>query len=217
MTNAAAHGRPASFYEGEFCRGVRHGRGETTLPNGDIIEGTYADGAFVGPGSMRAANGGGILEAAAWPSGFPDGPGSLHFPGGSRYAGEFAAGEMTGQGRLEHPPDPATGSALAYAGGFLRGRAHGSGVLTVSGGGSGRVEARLTGEWREGLPEGRALLEEPHGKRGDLRPAAAVDFADGARAGVFARPPPDGAPAPAPAAAPAEDGDERGASRAPPP
>ncbi len=188
MTNATTHGRPASFYEGEFCRGVRHGRGELTLPNGDIIEGVYDKGSFVGPGSMRSANGGGILEAAAWPAGSPDGPGTLHFPGGSRYTGEFAAGEMTGQGRLEHPADPAAGSAaLAYEGGFLQGRAHGAGVMTLGGGAGGRVEARLTGEWRGGLPDGRALLEEPHGKRGDLRPAAAVDYAGGARDGVFAR------------------------------
>ncbi len=193
MTYAAAHGRPASFYEGEFCRGVRHGRGEMTLPNGDIIEGTYDDGSFVGPGSMRSANGGGILEAAAWPSASPDGPGTLHFPGGSRYTGEFSAGEMSGQGRLEHPADPAAGTpALAYEGGFLRGHAHGAGVLTVGGG--GRVEARLTGEWRDGLPDGRALLEEPQGKRGDLRPAAAADYADGTRAGVFSRPPAAGSP-----------------------
>ena len=185
MSFAAVPGCPPAFYEGEFCRGVRHGRGALTLSNGDVIDGEFADGVFAGPGTMRSSDGCGILEASSWIDGSPDGPGTLRFPGGSRYTGEFRKGEVAGQGRLEHPAESASEPGmLTYEGEFANGRAHGAGVLTVGGLG-GRVDARLAGDWREGLPHGRGLLEEPHGKRGDLRPIAGTDYVSGERQGVF--------------------------------
>ena len=189
MTSAAMPGCPPAFYEGEFTRGVRHGRGALTLPNGDVVDGDFSDGIFVGPGAMRSADGCGILEASTWKDGSPDGQGSLRFPGGTRYVGEFCAGEMTGHGRLEHPVQSAGGPPLTYEGEFANGRAHGAGCLTVGGDdvGNGRVESRFTGDWREGLAHGRGLLEEPHGKRSELRAVAGVDFADGFRGGIFSQ------------------------------
>jgi hypothetical protein len=205
MTSLAVPGCPSSIYEGEFSHGVRHGRGALTLPNGDVVDGAFADGILIGQGTMRSADGCGILEASTWISNAPDGKGSLRFPGGARYIGEFRAGEMNGHGRLEHPAETASGpAALIYEGGFADGRAHGAGSLTIGGDGvgGGRVEARWTGDWKDGLPDGRGLLEEPHGKRGELRALAAVDFSAGSRDGVFSRPEPAAA-----GAAPAQEDD----------
>jgi hypothetical protein len=105
---------------------------------------------------------------------------------------------MTGRGRMEHPPGEwgAEGAAavggcgLVYEGGVLDGQANGDGVLTVgpSGPEAAVAVARLAGGWRAGLPHGPGRLEEPVGRRGEMRPVAAVRYTDGRRDGVFAGP-----------------------------
>lgn len=63
-------------YEGHFKEGVRSGQGKTTLRNGDVYQGEFANDAMNGPGTYVSGD------------------------GTSRYKGTFKNGEYDGQGQL---------------------------------------------------------------------------------------------------------------------
>ncbi len=106
----------------------------------------------------------------------PHGSGTLVYPGGSKYEGEFDKGTRSGQGTWEHS------GGISYVGGWKNDLYHGQGTLTVPGrytydgeffqgkkhgfGIKTRADGSIyEGSWENGLRQGEGVMLYPDGSR----------------------------------------------------
>ena len=128
-------------YEGQFCRGARHGRGTFRWNSGAVYEGEWKNDMRHGKGTYCYDNG--IVYAGTWERNKRHGPGSCTH-GTTRLDVTFANDEITHVKEffLER---------LRYAGGWhASGGRHGHGVLYFHDG----VKVSYDGEWKHGKEHG---------------------------------------------------------------
>ena len=89
-------------YEGPVdSRGMPHGEGKLTLPDGSVYEGAFFCGTRSGKGRVRYKNG------SYYEGGFHDGEwsgaGTYIWPDGTKYVGSFRGGQLHGHGTVYKP------------------------------------------------------------------------------------------------------------------
>lgn len=95
------------IYSGDFVNGLPHGKGQMTFPNQDIYDGEWMDGKMNGQGEYRRFN----IEKDKYVE---------------RYVGEFVAGVMQGNGRVQFD------NRMIYEGQWQNGRRTGIGTLWIT-------------------------------------------------------------------------------------
>mmetsp|Transcript_10184 Transcript_10184/g.5262 ORF Transcript_10184/g.5262 Transcript_10184/m.5262 type:complete len:133 (+) Transcript_10184:143-541(+) len=80
-----------------------------------------------------------------------NGQGSMNWPDGSKYVGEWQEGDEHGQGTLTYP------KGSKYVGEWKGGKKHGQGTLTFPNG------AKYVGEYIDGLPNRQGTFIQPDG------------------------------------------------------
>ncbi|KAL0913587.1 hypothetical protein M5K25_017058 [Dendrobium thyrsiflorum] len=154
-------------YEGEWRRGMRHGKGKLTWPSGAVYDGEFSggymhgSGLYVGP-DKSTYNG-------RWKLNLKHGLGQQSFPNGdvfngswiqgnieelgkyvwankNIYEGYMRGGKMSGKGTLTWE------NGDAYEGSWLDGMMHGCGVYTWNDGGC------YVGTWTRGLKDGKGTF-----------------------------------------------------------
>ena len=143
---------------GAFVRGVRHGRGVATKPNGDVYDGEWQQDMPSGRGSKRYA--GGHRYTGQFTAGQEHGEGELFLASGDVYSGEWANGSFHGRGayRYARPraDEATTNHPLLYEGEFYEGRMEGLGTKTWTTADSKCL--RYTGEFRDQKPNGSGVF-----------------------------------------------------------
>ncbi|MDW7693387.1 hypothetical protein R9C00_01410 [Flammeovirgaceae bacterium SG7u.111] len=146
-TTATAQG----VYKGKIRRGVRHGYGVCTWPDGSKYEGMWKYGTMTGKGTFTYK---GNTYDGLWLNGKKDGRGKLTYADGSVYEGEFKNDVKHGVGKLTLPDgsfhegewkfDKCNGwgkhewaTGTIYVGNWKNDEMHGSGTLVYA---DGRVE-----------------------------------------------------------------------------
>ncbi|KAK9733387.1 hypothetical protein RND81_04G064900 [Saponaria officinalis] len=154
-------------YEGEWRRGMRHGRGKLMFPSGAVYQGEFSggymhgEGTYTWPGhltyrgrwrlSLKHGLGyqtyanGDVFEGS-WLQDGPEGPGKYTWMNGNVYLGHMKGGKMSGKGTLTW----ITGDM--FEGSWLNGMMHGFGVYTWSDGGC------YVGTWTRGLKDGKGAF-----------------------------------------------------------
>ena len=85
------------FYDGEYVRGYRHGKGTRLFMNGTKYVGMFRDGEPEGEGIMYYSNGDQYI--GNWMAGRMDGIGIMKYVTGDRYEGTFKKGFIYGEGK----------------------------------------------------------------------------------------------------------------------
>ena len=139
-------GRPCSgrSYQGEFARGLRHGRGKYASGFGDLYEGEFREDAYHGAGAMAYADG--SRYSGQWAQGRREGHGSHTHANGDVYTGHWLRNLYHGEGTLSY-----TKSKGSYSGTWAYGLRHGIGKRVY---GSG---AEYEGEWVRDQRSGRGV------------------------------------------------------------
>ncbi|KAJ3045885.1 Radial spoke head 1 [Rhizophlyctis rosea] len=119
----------------------RHGKGKNTFPNGDVYEGSYANGHREGPGTYRWKNG--ARYAGDYKDDLREGSGLFVYPDGSKYRGDFKAGKRHGSGTYVY----ANGDA--YQGQWEEDLKHGQGTYTYQ-----QTGSQKKGLWERGTLTG---------------------------------------------------------------
>ena len=140
-----------SVYEGPMRKGLQHGRGTYTTPDGYEYIGDWVDGAIEGKGRAKFANG--SVYEGEFSRGAPHGTGRIVHADGGTYEGQWADGVIQGEGKAVH----ADGSV--YVGAFRNATRHGRGVLSRDDG------YRYDGDWVDGAQQGKARVNYPDGTR----------------------------------------------------
>jgi hypothetical protein len=86
------------YYNGSWCLGVRSGKGELGLKNGNVIKGNFVDNQPHGECEIKFKDGGSYSGTLI--KGVPEGEGKL-IKNGFVYKGTFVGGQREGQGVLE--------------------------------------------------------------------------------------------------------------------
>lgn len=145
-----------SSYEGEWRRGLRHGHGRVVFPESrasrPATTKSGAEGQLRGGGGADPAVGTGHYEGC-WKDDLRHGQGTIVYPTGSKYVGEWHCGDKQGHGRMEW-----AGTGQVYEGEWDKGLPTGWGTLlygkpqgqAAPGGGGGKVG----GVSRSGAGEG---------------------------------------------------------------
>ena len=171
-------------YEGAWERGLMHGRGEYTWPDGVRYAGDFVANEASGEGRYEwpaaSAAGAAVYEGAVL-RGERHGRGTLTLASGASYTGDWVSGARHGVGvlRFAAPGEADCGSdggGGQYEGEWVRDRRHGRGVMQYPSGnvyeggwvddvkhGSGTMTwkaagQRYTGEWVDGKPNGRGVM-----------------------------------------------------------
>ncbi|GMF21452.1 unnamed protein product [Phytophthora fragariaefolia] len=143
-------------YEGEFLRGLKHGRGTWQTRSGDQYDGELKQGLYDGRGVCVYGASGDVYDGE-FVRGQRYGRGELRFRNGSIYSGGFRLDNFHGYGRMSYGPGGIHGT---YIGDFVDGKRHGQGVRTY-----GNAEANKTnmrryeGAWEDDEPHGTGVLE----------------------------------------------------------
>lgn len=147
--------------------GSRHYDGKATVsyPNGDLYEGTFADGIRHGRGCYRYAASGEKYDGQ-WSNNKRHGLGTMTYNGKGEYQGYWENGYRHGEGVFNYP------SGDVYSGWFRFGHKEGCGTYFCAESGM-----KLTGEWKENkivsgdweLPNGAKFQgsfneNKPHGE-----------------------------------------------------
>jgi hypothetical protein len=140
-------------YEGDFARGVKHGRGTWQTRIGDQYDGELKQGLYDGRGVCVYGASGDVYDGE-FVRGLRHGRGELRFRNGSTYKGGFRLGNFHGFGRMSYGPGGIHGS---YVGEFVDGKRHGQGVRTY--GGDKANPRRYEGSWENDEPQGTGVLE----------------------------------------------------------
>ena len=172
----------ADAYSGSFEGGLMHGKGVYVFANGDRYEGTYTSGRRVGGrlvqrdgkeytaefkpsgelaklkshaedgievlhDSRRVSASGGLEEA------WKEGAGSILYPNGDRYTGEFHNHKRHGIGVMQHS------NGDQFEGSWKDDKRHGKGRMTWQDQAPDPIGGwRYDGEWRGDLPDGHGVL-----------------------------------------------------------
>lgn len=120
-------------YEGHFLKGIRHGYGQLTNPNGQITRGEFKAGTFIKGTTVktiRLPNGiytGNVEFDIQQRMVVPNGHGELKFSNGYLYTGDFVNGTFEGHGTYKSKDH-------VYTGPFKNGTFNGNGTLTYANG-----------------------------------------------------------------------------------
>eukprot|EP00475_Leptophrys_vorax_P024502 TRINITY_DN3381_c0_g2_i1.p1 TRINITY_DN3381_c0_g2~~TRINITY_DN3381_c0_g2_i1.p1 ORF type:complete len:872 (+),score=223.03 TRINITY_DN3381_c0_g2_i1:27-2642(+) len=153
-------------YEGDFVDGQLHGKGFYTWPSGRTYEGEFAEDCVTGEGVMKWHDSPArekviqVYEGRFY-KGNLNGKGKMTWPEtGKEYVGDFKDDEIDGMGKLTLP------SGRIYECQFVKGAAHGGGVLTFpadpENGSVGRV---YRGQFVDGDMCGRGVMTFDDGRR----------------------------------------------------
>jgi hypothetical protein len=137
-------------YTGGFKNGVRHGKGEMSMPGGRKIVGVWENNE-IREGTYTEANG--LTYEGQWMFRERSGRGTLTYPDGRKYTGEFKSNQRHGKGTMTYP------DGRRYAGGFLYGERTGKGTMTYPDG------RRYTGDFKGGEKDGHGIMAYPDGKK----------------------------------------------------
>ncbi|RLN52171.1 hypothetical protein BBJ28_00012846 [Nothophytophthora sp. Chile5] len=141
-------------YEGEFVRGLKHGRGSWQTRSGDQYEGELKLGLYEGRGVCVSAASGDVYDGE-FVRGQRHGHGELRFRNGSSYSGGFRFGRFHGFGRMLYGSGGSSGS---YVGEYVDGKRQGQGVR-VYGSDETSNRRRYEGAWIDDEPHGAGVLE----------------------------------------------------------
>ncbi|KAG7395100.1 Vacuolar protein sorting-associated protein 8 [Phytophthora boehmeriae] len=143
-------------YEGEFLRGLKHGRGTWQTRGGDQYDGELKHGLYDGRGVCVYGSSGDVYDGE-FVRGLHHGHGELRFRNGSVYNGGFRLGNFHGFGRMLYGSAGVNGS---YVGDFVDGKRHGQGVrIYGSKEANNQSRRRYEGAWQDDEPHGAGVLE----------------------------------------------------------
>ncbi|KAL4465895.1 hypothetical protein ABPG74_004132 [Tetrahymena malaccensis] len=168
------------YYEGEWLKGKRHGKGTFYDEDGSIYEGEWKEDQMTGKGRLILKDGqqyeGDLIN------GIFDGKGYLKYPNGQDYIGEFKQGRLEGEGRKNW------NNGAYYEGQFFNNQREGFGIFMWKNGsfyqgnfknnqfnGNGFYQwqsGRLyEGEWVDGKMEGkgRDISDQGHVYEGQFK------------------------------------------------
>ncbi|GMF10982.1 unnamed protein product [Phytophthora lilii] len=140
-------------YEGDFLRGLKHGRGTWQTRNGDQYNGELKLGLYEGKGVCVYGTSGDVYDGE-FVRGLRHGRGELRFRNGSNYNGGFRLDNFYGFGRMSYGPGGIHGS---YVGEFVDGKRHGQGARMY--GNDKSNFKRYEGAWEDDEPHGTGVLE----------------------------------------------------------
>jgi hypothetical protein len=106
-------------YVGTLVEGRKHGKGRFNWVGGQWYEGDWG---MTGPRATASSSSSAATATRGVLDGEPSGRGTLIFPTGDRYTGDFARGVFHGQGRF------AWKNGNRYEGAWRLGRKHGQGA-----------------------------------------------------------------------------------------
>ncbi|KAL4494046.1 hypothetical protein ABPG72_016002 [Tetrahymena utriculariae] len=168
------------YYEGEWLKGKRHGKGTFYDEDGSIYEGEWKDDQMTGKGRLILKDG--QQYEGDLVNGIFDGKGYLKYQNGQDYIGEFKQGKLEGEGRKNW------NNGAYYEGQFLNNQREGFGVFMWKNGsfyqgnfknnqfnGNGFYQwqsGRLyEGEWVDGKMEGkgRDISDQGHVYEGQFK------------------------------------------------
>lgn len=124
-------------YQGNFLKGMRHGKGVIKYPDGAMYDGEWKDDLRDGYGKYIYADG--TSFQGEWKRGCRHGKGICVYSDGNTYEGDWVDSVPHGQGKCSF----AQGGV--YAGSFEQGKMHGFGTLRASDG-----SILFQGEWKDG-------------------------------------------------------------------
>ena len=127
-------------YEGEWREDRRHGYGRHVCTDGRVYCGGWVADREEGRGKLVSADN--TAFQGNFAQGLYHGAGTKIWPSGQRYHGEWVSGKEHGRGQLSFP------DGSVYRGEFAHGSMQGVGVLRVH-------NVVYEGEWRENLPHGQ--------------------------------------------------------------
>ncbi|POM71815.1 Radial spoke protein 1 [Phytophthora palmivora] len=169
-------------YEGEFLRGLKHGRGTWQTRSGDQYDGDLKQGLYDGKGVCVYGASGDVYDGD-FVRGQRHGHGELRFRNGSIYSGSFRLDKFHGFGRMAYGPGGIHG---LYVGEFVDGKRHGQGVRTYGGDEPNTMNRRrYEGAWEDDEPHGTGVLEHDGCtavgifERGLQKGPGAIKFANG--------------------------------------
>lgn len=168
-----------SVYLGQWRGNRFHGLGAYYLADGSTYRGSWVHGVCEGMGvEIRAQEGTDIPAATYWgrfSRGVKEGPGVCRWDEGSKYSGQWRAGQISGSGKLV-----SEGGKRSYRGQWVRAMKHGRGVYNWPDGrehrGQYRLDAacgfgsihwsdgkRYEGFWRNACLTGRGVFTDADG------------------------------------------------------
>ena len=127
-------------YEGEFCMGIKKGKGKLSSKECTYI-GDFYDDKFHGEGERVWVTG--KKYKGEWNNGVKHGVGEFSWPNGKKYIGEYENDEKNGKGKMIWP------NGKQYDGFWKDGKQHGEGVYTFYDKKQERLRAGRS-EWFEG-------------------------------------------------------------------
>ena len=137
-------------FTGNFRDGMRHGEGVLILPGDRKLVGVWVDNE-IREGTITFPDG--TSYTGQWMFRERNGQGTLTFPDGRKYIGEFKSGQRHGKGTIIYP------DGRKYSGDFKFGERTGSGTMTYSDG------RKYIGEFKDGERSGQGTLIYPDGKK----------------------------------------------------
>jgi len=135
-------------YRGEFKKGLIHGYGEMTFPNGDSYIGNWNAGLRHGNGACAVRVSCRVVSCGLTPQ--TQHAGTYKRANGDYYVGDYVKGERHGKGELMEDGD-------RYEGDFANGHPHGRGTYVYHTG------ARYEGDLRDGEPDGHGTFGSADG------------------------------------------------------
>ncbi|KAE8894330.1 hypothetical protein PF005_g2639 [Phytophthora fragariae] len=143
-------------YEGDFLRGLKHGRGTWQTRSGDQYDGELKQGLYDGRGVCVYGASGDVYDGE-FVRGLRHGRGELRFRNGSTYSGAFRLDNFHGFGRMSYGSGGIHGT---YVGEFVDGKRHGQGVRTYGNAAANKTNRRrYEGAWEDDEPHGTGVLE----------------------------------------------------------
>lgn len=139
-------------YSGSWLKGMLHGHGELTWPDGRKYTGKFknnlqhGEGEYVVPGA-----GGDVIFRGTWKNGKLHGLGSARYPNGDCYEGFFKDGQRDGHGVLKE--GKYLSSSSIYIGQWCQNKRHGYGVLDNE-----REGEKYMGMWQDDVRHGKGIM-----------------------------------------------------------
>ena len=136
------------FTEG-FKEGMRHGKGVMMLPGGRKLVGVWEDNE-IREGTVTYPDG--SVYTGQWKFRERSGQGTITWPDGRKYTGEFKSGQRHGKGTMTYP------DGRKYVGDFKFGERTGQGTMTYPDG------RKYIGEFEGGERNGQGTMVFPDGR-----------------------------------------------------